>query len=153
MAEKTENVKQEVKKIQMTPEMAKNIIGMSRKNLNSVLSRKAQVEQFLIGLDGTLANIDALKGNKEEQGMINLGNGVYVSLKFPEKINNALFVIGNDIMIEKEFTDITKTLTERKIKLQKEYEILIRQEAELTDNLNKLYFYMNNISKKQEKVE
>ena len=79
-------------------------------------------------------------------------NAAYL-LKFPEKISKALFVIGNDMLLEKDFSDITKSLVEKKEKLQKEYEILIRQEAELTDNLNKLYFYMNNIGKKSEKVE
>jgi len=148
MTENKENLQKEVRKIQMTPEIAKNLINMSRQNLNSVMSRKAHVEQSLIGLDSTFANVLALEENKDENGMINLGNGVYVSLKFPEKVNKALFLIGNEIMVEKSFVDIKKTLEDRRTKFQKEYEVLVRQEAELSDNLNKLYFYISNMAKK-----
>jgi prefoldin subunit 5 len=147
MADK-EKVQKEVRKIQMTPEIAKNLINMSRQNLNSVMNRKAHVEQSLIGLDATMANIGGLEENKDENGMINLGNGVYVSLKFPEKVSKALFLIGNEIMVEKPLADIKTILEERRAKLQKEYEILVKQEAELSDNLNKLYFYMSNMTRK-----
>jgi prefoldin subunit 5 len=147
MAEAKEN-KKPVRQIQMTPEIAKNIVKVSRQNLNRVMQRKVHVEQSLLSLDATLANIDALQNNTDEQGMINLGNGVFVSLKFPEKTKKALFQIGNDIMIDKEFPEIKTVLDSKKMNLQKEYELLVRQEAELTDNLNKLYFYLSSVEKK-----
>ncbi|PIU03227.1 MAG: hypothetical protein COT55_00025, partial [Candidatus Diapherotrites archaeon CG09_land_8_20_14_0_10_32_12] len=104
-AKETKKPEKQVRQIQMTPEMAKNIVKISRQNLNKVMQRKAQVEQGIMGLDSTLANVDALQNNTDEQGMINLGNGVFVSLKFPEKTKKALFQIGNDILIEKEFPE------------------------------------------------
>ena len=146
-AKETKKPEKQVRQIQMTPEMAKNIVKISRQNLNKVMQRKAQVEQGIMGLDSTLANVDALQNNTDEQGMINLGNGVFVSLKFPEKTKKALFQIGNDILIEKEFPEIKKVLDSKRLNLQKEYEFLIKQEAELTENLNKLYFYLSNVEK------
>ncbi|MDD4983390.1 MAG: hypothetical protein PHH82_00945 [Candidatus ainarchaeum sp.] len=143
----TKKPEKQVRQIQMTPEMAKNIVKISRQNLNKVLQRKAQVEQGILGLDATLANVDALQNNTDEQGMINLGNGVFVSLKFPENTKKALFQIGNDILIDKEFSEIKKVLDSKRLNLQKEYEFLIKQEGELTENLNKLYFYLSNVEK------
>lgn len=153
MAEKKENVQKEIRRIQMTPEIAKNLINMSRQNLSAVLNRKAQVEQALISLDSTIANISALEENKEEEGMINLGSGVYVPLKFPTKITTAKFMIGNDILLDKPFSEIKKVLEERRTKFQKEYEVLVKQEAELSDNLNKLYFYINSLARAQRAKE
>jgi len=144
---------EKVKKIELNQEMATNLFEQQKQILNNLVNRKKQVEQQIMSFEATINNLNGLEENKEKEGMMSLGNGIFVEIKYPSKLTEVKYSIGSNVVINKKVKDVISDINTKKDALKKEYSVLSKKEAELTDNLNKLYMFLTNASKKANKKE
>lgn len=133
--------KKEVKKIELTPEVANNLFNTEKKRFSAIRKEKRKLERNLLKLDRTVFELDEISASKDNELFVNLGNGVYLESKAIDK-KKVKFSVGANVFLDKSITDVVKTLKQKREKLGTNLKQLQQLELQSQDNLNKLYMYL-----------
>jgi len=151
MVEKKANVSAsgaEPKRVQLTPEMARNLFEAERRRYSAIMKQRRKAERLILKTDKTIFSLEEITSSKADDMFVNLGSGVYLSAKVLDT-KNVKFMVGSEVFLNKSVEDVLKELKARKEAFAKDLKNLQGLELQSQESLNKLYSFLVQSSKAQ----